>query len=127
VGQGPVSLDAAVDPVTLTTDSLGPVAGGVGLISTGVSPAAIVAPARYRRITPFEGVLMATRDTGGQAQTGRSRTEEDEAPAPEASPEAAERREKLGDDVDSMLDEIDSVLEENAEEFVRGYVQKGGE
>jgi len=25
------------------------------------------------------------------------------------------------------LDEIDDVLEENAEEFVRGFVQKGGE
>jgi ubiquitin-like protein Pup len=70
---------------------------------------------------------MATRDTGGQSQTSRSRTDEDEAPAPDASPEAAERREKLSDDVDSILDEIDSVLEENAEEFVRGYVQKGGE
>jgi prokaryotic ubiquitin-like protein Pup len=31
------------------------------------------------------------------------------------------------DDVDDLLDEIDSVLEENAEEFVRNYVQKGGE
>lgn len=30
-------------------------------------------------------------------------------------------------DVDDLLDEIDSVLEENAEEFVKGYVQKGGE
>ncbi len=39
----------------------------------------------------------------------------------------AERQEKLTEDVDAMLDEIDSVLEENAEEFVRGYVQKGGE
>lgn len=29
--------------------------------------------------------------------------------------------------VDDLLDEIDSVLEENAEEFVRTYVQKGGE
>ncbi len=26
-----------------------------------------------------------------------------------------------------MLEEIDSVLEENAEEWVRGFVQKGGE
>jgi ubiquitin-like protein Pup len=26
-----------------------------------------------------------------------------------------------------VLDEIDSVLEENAEEFVRNYIQKGGE
>ena len=29
--------------------------------------------------------------------------------------------------LDGLLDEIDSVLEENAEEFVRNYVQKGGE
>jgi prokaryotic ubiquitin-like protein Pup len=33
----------------------------------------------------------------------------------------------LLDDVDGLLDEIDAVLEVNAEEFVRGYVQKGGE
>ncbi|OZM72965.1 ubiquitin-like protein Pup [Amycolatopsis antarctica] len=38
-----------------------------------------------------------------------------------------ERREKLGEDVDTILDEIDDVLEENAEDFVRAYVQKGGE
>jgi ubiquitin-like protein Pup len=38
-----------------------------------------------------------------------------------------ERREKLGEDVDVILDEIDDVLEENAEDFVRAYVQKGGE
>ena len=31
--------------------------------------------------------------------------------------------EEIGD----LLDEIDSVLEENAEEFVKNYVQKGGE
>jgi ubiquitin-like protein Pup len=30
-------------------------------------------------------------------------------------------------DIDSILDEIDGVLEENAEEFVRGYVQHGGQ
>ena len=29
--------------------------------------------------------------------------------------------------VDSLLDEIDGLLENNAEEFVRSYVQKGGE
>lgn len=33
----------------------------------------------------------------------------------------------LLDDVDGLLDEIDEVLEVNAEEFVRGYVQKGGQ
>ena len=35
--------------------------------------------------------------------------------------------EALKDDLDDILDEIDSVLEQNAEEFVRGYIQKGGE
>ncbi len=31
------------------------------------------------------------------------------------------------DDIESILDEIDDVLEANAEDFVRNYVQKGGE
>lgn len=30
-------------------------------------------------------------------------------------------------DVDAILDEIDAVLEENAEDFVRSFVQKGGQ
>ena len=38
-----------------------------------------------------------------------------------------EKAEKLKEDIDGLLDEIDSVLEENAEEFVKNYVQKGGE
>jgi ubiquitin-like protein Pup len=36
-------------------------------------------------------------------------------------------RRELLDGVDELLDEIDEVLEENAEEFIRGYVQKGGQ
>lgn len=35
--------------------------------------------------------------------------------------------EALKAEMDSMLDEIDSVLEENAQEFVDNFVQKGGE
>lgn len=31
------------------------------------------------------------------------------------------------EELDDLLDEIDSVLEENAEEFVKNYVQKGGQ
>ena len=30
-------------------------------------------------------------------------------------------------ELDALLDEIDGVLEVNAEEFVRSYVQKGGQ
>ena len=33
--------------------------------------------------------------------------------------------EQLKAELDDLLDEIDGVLEENAEEFVRNYVQKG--
>ncbi len=36
-------------------------------------------------------------------------------------------REQTLSDIDDLLDEIDSVLEENAEEFVNSYRQKGGQ
>jgi ubiquitin-like protein Pup len=71
---------------------------------------------------------MATRDTGGQSQSGKSRRDDEvDDAAPAVDPAVAERQEKITEDVDDLLDEIDSVLEENAEEFVRGYVQKGGQ
>jgi prokaryotic ubiquitin-like protein Pup len=35
--------------------------------------------------------------------------------------------EKIKAELDDLLDEIDEVLETNAEEFVKSYVQKGGE
>ena len=41
--------------------------------------------------------------------------------------EATSKGEKLKEEMDDILDDIDSVLEENAEEFVKSYVQKGGE
>ena len=47
--------------------------------------------------------------------------------ANDGAPAGQESREKLGEDVDAILDEIDDVLEENAEDFVRAYVQKGGQ
>lgn len=70
---------------------------------------------------------MATRDTsGGQSRASR-KTEDVEETATDASTDVQERHDKLTDDVDALLDDIDNVLEENAEEFVRSYVQKGGE
>ena len=71
---------------------------------------------------------MATKDTGGQDRASR-RENETEVAETEAvdTAEVQERVGKLTDDVDALLDEIDDVLEVNAEDFVKGFVQKGGE
>lgn len=42
-------------------------------------------------------------------------------------PAEAASAQKRDADVDALLDEIDDVLETNAESFVRGFVQKGGQ
>jgi prokaryotic ubiquitin-like protein Pup len=63
---------------------------------------------------------------GGQVRKGGdAKDQADQEHEPQA--EAAEDTKELLDDVDELLDEIDDVLEENAEEFVRSYVQKGGQ
>lgn len=55
-------------------------------------------------------------------RTGEEQVEELPAPgAPASAPQEATSG------VDDLLDEIDGVLESNAEEFVRGFVQKGGQ
>ena len=54
-----------------------------------------------------------------------SETEESGETAPET--DVAERKEALDSDVDAILDEIDDVLETNAEDFVKSFIQKGGE
>jgi ubiquitin-like protein Pup len=41
--------------------------------------------------------------------------------------DVAERKEMIDEDVDAILDEIDEVLETNAEDFVKSFIQKGGE
>ena len=45
----------------------------------------------------------------------------------EAAPATTETGEKLKAELDDLLDEIDGVLETNAEDFVKSYVQKGGQ
>lgn len=45
----------------------------------------------------------------------------------EAAPPVAGSGDKLKAELDELLDEIDEVLESNADDFVKSYVQKGGE
>ena len=60
-----------------------------------------------------EQVRPQRRDDGGA----------DGAPEPAAAAAAQVQT----SEIDDLLDEIDGVLESNAEEFVRGFVQKGGQ
>ncbi len=62
----------------------------------------------------------------GQDQQRTTRRDDDPGDATDALP-VAPATQATGEDVDDLLDEIDSVLEENSEEFVRGFVQKGGQ
>ena len=40
---------------------------------------------------------------------------------------ASTKNEELDADIDDILDQIDDVLETNAEDFVKSFIQKGGE
>ncbi|MGH9279812.1 MAG: ubiquitin-like protein Pup [Acidimicrobiales bacterium] len=64
---------------------------------------------------------MAEREQKRRQAPTRSDEVVEEVPAP------TKQGEKLKAELDDLLDEIDEVLEDNAEEFVRSYVQKGGE
>ncbi|HMD45749.1 MAG TPA: ubiquitin-like protein Pup [Acidimicrobiales bacterium] len=65
---------------------------------------------------------MAERELKKKAGAERTEEKVDEEPLP-----ASDRGEKIKAELDDLLDEIDEVLEDNAEEFVRNYVQKGGQ
>ena len=68
---------------------------------------------------------MASKDTGGQKRASKTSEEVDETEA-EAASDVAERKDKLDQDIDAMLDEIDDVLEANSEDFVRALYKKAG-
>lgn len=57
----------------------------------------------------------------------RTTRREGDPDLPDDGPAPAPTTQANTDDVDDLLDEIDEVLESNAETFVRGFVQKGGQ
>ena len=57
----------------------------------------------------------------------RKSQESEETPEATIESDVTERKGALDDDVDAILDEIDDVLETNAEDFVKSFIQKGGE
>ncbi len=61
------------------------------------------------------------------AQEQKRKSASDDAEAVEEMPSSTDKGDKVKAELDDLLDEIDEVLEENAEDFVRAYVQKGGQ
>ncbi|MFP5298608.1 MAG: ubiquitin-like protein Pup [Actinomycetota bacterium] len=57
-----------------------------------------------------------------QTRKPKPKQEDEQAQADATKTEAASTEE-----IDDLLDEIDEVLETNSEDFVRSFVQKGGE
>jgi prokaryotic ubiquitin-like protein Pup len=64
---------------------------------------------------------MAEREQKRKQSPSRSDEVVEDLPAP------TKQGDKVKADLDDLLEEIDEVLEENAEEFVRSYIQKGGQ
>ena len=61
-----------------------------------------------------------------RTQKPKSPSKRTEEQVEEAEP-VTETGDKLKAELDDLLDEIDEVLETNAEDFVKSYVQKGGQ
>ena len=61
-----------------------------------------------------------------QKQPRRS-SQEETATEEVVESDVAERKGAIDEDVDAILDEIDEVLESNAEDFVKSFIQKGGQ
>ncbi len=57
-----------------------------------------------------------------QTRKGKPKKDEEEIKAEDTT-----QAEAGASEIDELLDEIDEVLETNSEEFVRSYVQKGGQ
>ena len=63
----------------------------------------------------------------GRRQEPKKSPSSKEADEVKPNPKVVETGKKLKEDIDNLVDEIDEVLEQNAAEFVKNYVQKGGE
>ncbi|WP_419919420.1 ubiquitin-like protein Pup [Candidatus Poriferisocius sp.] len=64
---------------------------------------------------------MAKREQIRKSANQRDQTDIQDTPA------ASRQGDELKAEFDELLDEIDEVLESNAEDFVKSYIQKGGQ
>jgi ubiquitin-like protein Pup len=66
-------------------------------------------------------------DMAQEQKQPRKSTQDETSTDEVVETDVAERKEVIDEDVDAILDEIDDVLETNAEDFVKSFIQKGGQ
>jgi ubiquitin-like protein Pup len=91
------------------------------------SPGIRLALTEKRRAGGGDSVMAEqTRQTKAAPRPTKTAEHEDERQSG-GQAELVKKGEELTTQIDDLLDEIDEVLEENAEEFVKGYIQRGGQ
>ena len=77
---------------------------------------------------PIFKMITRTQQAEKIRQKKRERVKEEQIKnVPPAPPQEHENPASLKAKLDELADEIDDLLEENAEQFVTNYVQRGGE
>ena len=74
-----------------------------------------------RSLTPSSGNRLGAMPQVSSSEHPYDDADDAPAPTPGGAPQAQVAA------VDALLDEIDVTLQQNAEQFVRSFVQKGGE
>ena len=72
-------------------------------------------------------LYMAAEESQKQKQGGGDEGEGDSEAKGDGGQKLKDKGEDLKDEMDALVEDIDAVLEENAEEFVKNYVQRGGQ
>jgi ubiquitin-like protein Pup len=72
-------------------------------------------------------MYMAADSSQKQKQGGGGEGDGEDGEKGEGGKKLAKKGEDLKDEMDALVEDIDAVLEENAEEFVKNYVQRGGQ
>ena len=62
-----------------------------------------------------------------QVRKQREKREDNKTLATPPAPVKKDEKKKADVDIDEILAEIDEIIEQDAEEFVKNYVQQGGE
>ena len=70
-------------------------------------------------------MAQSTRQTKDAKSTKTSEQENEKQSVGQT--DLTKKGEEISGKLDDLLDEIDELLEENAEEFVKGYIQRGGQ